>query len=244
MSDPGKAALKKLIGWVKAGDRMKLQSDTIAVGRDSIRAIADAFAAVEKERDEAQADAAHYYALAVDDPGKNPPLFWKDVAAELKRERENPPEPALTCPHIDRLVASGELTNEAVRELHDIRDINSQLRYGTWVLNARAEASEKERDDWRWAATQQQEITKVAEAALTAEREKNDRLLELVRWAHDTLYEINPSNYDHDEVCKINDASVEVILGLAPTLGERHGKSAEWWANRTAYSGLERGEGE
>lgn len=43
----------------------------------------------------------------------------------------------------------------------------------------------------------------------------------LIRWAHDTLYEINPSNYDHDEVCRLNDASVEVILGLARFLGER-----------------------
>jgi hypothetical protein len=55
-----------------------------------------------------------------------------------------------------------------------------------------------------------------------------------VRWAHDTLYEINIGNYDHDEVCKLNDASVEVILGLAPLLGEKHGKTDEWWAKRAA----------
>lgn len=41
-------------------------------------------------------------------------------------------------------------------------------------------------------------------------------LLKLIRWAYETLYEINPSNYDHDEVCRLNDASVEVILGLKP----------------------------
>ena len=56
-------------------------------------------------------------------------------------------------------------------------------------------------------------------------------LLNLIRWAHGTLYEINPSNYDHDEVCRLNDASVEVILGLAPVLGETHGKSPEWWTD-------------
>lgn len=55
-------------------------------------------------------------------------------------------------------------------------------------------------------------------------------LRELIRWAYDTLYEIDPSNYDHDEVCKLNDASVEVILGLAQALGEKCGKTAEWWA--------------
>ena len=62
------------------------------------------------------------------------------------------------------------------------------------------------------------------------------RLLDLIRWAHDTLYEINPSNYDHDEVCKLNDASVEVILGLAAELGEKHGKSDDWWAARAALA--------
>ena len=56
-------------------------------------------------------------------------------------------------------------------------------------------------------------------------------LLNPLRWAHGTLYEINPSNYDHDEVCRLNDASVEVILGLAPVLGETHGKSPEWWTD-------------
>lgn len=65
-------------------------------------------------------------------------------------------------------------------------------------------------------------------------RAENERLHALVRWAHETLQEINPSNYSHDDVCNLNDASVEVILGLAPTLGERHGKSDEWWAARTA----------
>ncbi|MEI9428681.1 hypothetical protein [Mesorhizobium sp. Cs1299R1N3] len=56
----------------------------------------------------------------------------------------------------------------------------------------------------------------------------------MIRWAHDTLYEINPSNYDHAEVCKLNDASVKVILGLAQYLGEKHGKTAEWWSEYSA----------
>ncbi|RWD00143.1 MAG: hypothetical protein EOS58_30650 [Mesorhizobium sp.] len=54
-------------------------------------------------------------------------------------------------------------------------------------------------------------------------------VMALIRWAHDTLHEISPDNYDHDEVCKLNDASVEVILGLAHYLGEKHGKTDEWW---------------
>ena len=60
------------------------------------------------------------------------------------------------------------------------------------------------------------------------------RLREAIRHAHDTLYELNPCNYDHDEVCRVNDASVEVILSLAPLLGEAHGKTPEWWADRAA----------
>lgn len=51
-------------------------------------------------------------------------------------------EPELTCPHIDKLVRSGELTGEAVQELSIIRDINSKLRYGLWHEKARAEAAE------------------------------------------------------------------------------------------------------
>jgi len=71
---------------------------------------------------------------------------------------------------------------------------------------------------------------------------ENERLKELVRWAHETLYEINPSNYDHDEVCKLNDASVEVILGLAHHLGERHGKTDAWWQDHLASSSVPRAE--
>lgn len=62
------------------------------------------------------------------------------------------------------------------------------------------------------------------------------RLRDLLRFSHDTLWEINPSNYDHDDVCKLNDASVEVILAIAPELGETHGKSKEWWDERQALA--------
>lgn len=73
------------------------------------------------------------------------------------------------------------------------------------------------------------------DAAVQAERD-------VLRWAHDTLWEINPSNYGHDDVCKLNDASVEVILGIAPLIGETHGKSAEWWQDRAAAAILARGQ--
>ena len=51
-------------------------------------------------------------------------------------------EPPLTCPHIDKVISSGEASPQVVEELFSIRDINSQLRYGTWALKARAESAE------------------------------------------------------------------------------------------------------
>lgn len=53
-------------------------------------------------------------------------------------------EPPLTCPHIDRALASGALPTAVSEELVAIRDINSQLRYGTWYLKARIKELEAE----------------------------------------------------------------------------------------------------
>ena len=44
------------------------------------------------------------------------------------------------------------------------------------------------------------------------------RLREAARAAHDTLIELNPSNYSHDDVCEANNATVEAILLLADAL--------------------------
>lgn len=68
-------------------------------------------------------------------------------------------------------------------------------------------------------------------ARLTAER---DAALAGARKAHDALWELNPNNYDHDEVCKLNDGAIEAILTLAPLIGETHGYSPEWWNQRAA----------
>jgi len=87
------------------------------------------------------------------------------------------------------------------------------------------------------ASGQAQEArAEAAEAQIAALTARVEGLTGALRWAHDTLWEINPSNYDHDDVCKLNDASVEVILGIAPLIGETHGKSPEWWAARAALS--------
>ncbi|MDR7941143.1 hypothetical protein RIU82_14520 [Enterobacter soli] len=70
--------------------------------------------------------------------------------------------------------------------------------------------------------------------ALESAEKRIAELKELLQWSHDTLLEINPNNYTHDDVCEANAASVEVILGIAPTLGETHGHTKEWWESRTA----------
>lgn len=41
---------------------------------------------------------------------------------------------------------------------------------------------------------------------------------DFLEWALDTLHEINVSNYDHDEVCRLNERSVEVILAIQSRL--------------------------
>lgn len=48
-------------------------------------------------------------------------------------------------------------------------------------------------------------------ARLTAERDAARAKLQA---AYDTLVEINPSNYVHEDVCRQNDAAVEVILSI------------------------------
>ena len=49
-------------------------------------------------------------------------------------------------------------------------------------------------------------------ATLKAQR---DELLELLKWSDDKLGpEINPSNYDHQDVCELNANMVEVSLAI------------------------------
>lgn len=42
--------------------------------------------------------------------------------------------------------------------------------------------------------------------------------VEFLEWAYHSLTEINPSNYDHADVCELNSKSVEVILAIASRL--------------------------
>lgn len=50
-------------------------------------------------------------------------------------------------------------------------------------------------------------------------------LEKLVDWAGDTLLEINVSNYDHADVCSLNDASVEVGMTFDADLKKRENEA-------------------
>ena len=78
----------------------------------------------------------------------------------------------------------------------------------------------------------EREIALCELAALKAETDARvkaaveaERLRELICWARDALVEINVSNYDHDDVCRLNAASVEVILGLSKIADGERGKA-------------------
>lgn len=53
------------------------------------------------------------------------------------------------------------------------------------------------------------------------------KAVEELQFDYDTLGEINPSNYNHDDVCNLNDKSVEVILSIKATLAELTGGKDE-----------------
>lgn len=82
------------------------------------------------------------------------------------------------------------------------------------------ESAHAEENRLRAIALDMQAGYREAIARAEAAEAEMKRLRDLLRFSHDTLWEINPSNYDHDDVCKLNDASVEVILAIAPELGE------------------------
>lgn len=54
--------------------------------------------------------------------------------------------------------------------------------------------------------------------------DKLAKAVEALRWAYGTLKEINPSNYTHDDACSLNDASVEVVIGIRAVLAELEGE--------------------
>jgi len=116
----------------------------------------------------------------------------------------------------------GLVSASALADLQALRDDVTG-----WISNAQVA-----REKW----SEYEARAEAAEAELVTLRAQVERLTDLIQWAHDTLWELNPGNYGHDDVCKVNDASVEVILGLAPIIGETHGHSVEWWEARAALT--------
>ena len=62
--------------------------DTLTFERDlwenAARIFEEQIKRLDEEQKRLETELNHFYGLCVDDPGKNPPLFWKDVAAEQK----------------------------------------------------------------------------------------------------------------------------------------------------------------
>lgn len=50
---------------------------------------------------------------------------------------------------------------------------------------------------------------------IKVQQRRIEELEAAISWAYETPMEINFSNYTHDDVCNLNNRSVEVILGLA-----------------------------
>ncbi|KAB2689678.1 hypothetical protein [Brucella tritici] len=113
-----------------------------------------------------------------------------------------------------------------------------QLAKSAEADNAAKDARIKEiEEEWRVAANLGSEVNRKLAQQVVSLEAKLAAAERAARAAHDTLIEINPSNYNHDDVCQLNDASVEAIFLLADILGETHGKTKEWWDERRAVLG-------
>lgn len=60
------------------------------------------------------------------------------------------------------------------------------------------------------------------DAKLDATEARAERLAEAAQHALDTLIELNPSNYNHDDVCQANNATVEVMLSIRAALAKEN----------------------
>lgn len=133
-------------------------------------------------------------------------------------------------------VAQAAMIRAQLAELDALRAERDAADQRAGAMLARVAALSADAEAARSAVVTERTAREAAEARLAAVEGEIVRLRDLIRWAHDTLWELNPSNYDHDEVCKANDAAVEVIFGLAPVIGETHGYSPEWWDARAALT--------
>lgn len=118
--------------------------------------------------------------------------------------------------------------------LGEVSKLFADLKADNAALTARVKELEKECDDFCADLNQERKSHESAHNRAEDLKAKLAAAEQAARAAHETLIEINPSNYNHDDVCQLNDASVEAIFLLADILGETHGKTKEWWDERRA----------
>ena len=123
------------------------------------------------------------------------------------------------------IAAKDEKIHDMRFELLNLLDKEADLEADKAALTARVKELELSSKHSADVASNAIADMKSLETQLAAARKA-------ARAAHDTLIEITPSNYNHDDVCQMNDASVEAIFLLADVLGETHGKTAGWWELR------------
>jgi len=120
--------------------------------------------------------------------------------------------------------AMDEKEGEFTRPLFGVEALSIALA----AQAAEIERLTKERDEAETTRAEQWRRRRDAEgdrdtlkAALSSVRDERDALAARVaemdgvlKLAEDKLFEINPSNYEHDDVCRLNDACVEVLLAI------------------------------
>lgn len=84
------------------------------------------------------------FKLMLDDHERN--IMAPQPATDAQQKRTPFPEPPLTCPAIDAFISKHSPEDEIVKELTAIRDINSQLRFGLWSEQSRADEAEANLD--------------------------------------------------------------------------------------------------
>lgn len=109
---------------------------------------------------------------------------------------------------IERQAAAARTLRECtLAEVRDLSDVDRSEYFAAAALDSERAANAMLTDQIEADAKRIEEL----EAKLA-------KAVEALDFAYNHLFEINVSNYDHDDVCNLNAKSVEVILSIKATL--------------------------